>query len=287
MGWMATLLLVLLAVSVSAAVALVLSYFHLSSRFRLQRWLPWPSTASLAHHISPTSFSSFPPTPPPLPVIGLVIAHPDDETLFFLPTLLHLLSTPLCPPPHLLCLSTGNADRLGPLRTRELLTATSLLPLPASHVLVVDDERLPDSLTSSWPLRVIHDRITDWVRQRGIQQLITFDQGGVSGHPNHRAVHHAVSEWIYAHDVPAWELVTWSVWRKYASIVGGWRVGGDGGGRVGGRGKSGRVGEMLLVHWDSRVNWRCMQAHHSQFVWYRRLFVVFSLYTYVNVLRRM
>ena len=30
------------------------------------------------------------------------------------------------------------------------------------------------------------------------------------------------------------------------------------------------------------VLWRAMNAHKSQFVWYRRLFVVFSSYTYVN-----
>jgi N-acetylglucosaminylphosphatidylinositol deacetylase len=35
------------------------------------------------------------------------------------------------------------------------------------------------------------------------------------------------------------------------------------------------------------LNWKAMAAHHSQFVWYRRLFVVFSIYTYVNRLRRM
>ena len=30
------------------------------------------------------------------------------------------------------------------------------------------------------------------------------------------------------------------------------------------------------------INYAAMQAHFSQFVWYRRLFVLFSRYTYVN-----
>ena len=34
------------------------------------------------------------------------------------------------------------------------------------------------------------------------------------------------------------------------------------------------------------LNWRAMASHTSQFVWYRRLFVVFSCYTYVNRLKR-
>jgi N-acetylglucosaminylphosphatidylinositol deacetylase len=34
------------------------------------------------------------------------------------------------------------------------------------------------------------------------------------------------------------------------------------------------------------INWQAMATHESQFVWYRRLFVVFSCYTYCNRLRR-
>jgi N-acetylglucosaminylphosphatidylinositol deacetylase len=33
------------------------------------------------------------------------------------------------------------------------------------------------------------------------------------------------------------------------------------------------------------LNWKVMAAHQSQFVWYRRLFVVFSCYTYCNKLK--
>ena len=35
----------------------------------------------------------------------------------------------------------------------------------------------------------------------------------------------------------------------------------------------------LFAPW---VSWACMQAHFTQFVWYRRLFVLFSRYTFVN-----
>jgi N-acetylglucosaminylphosphatidylinositol deacetylase len=35
------------------------------------------------------------------------------------------------------------------------------------------------------------------------------------------------------------------------------------------------------------LNWRLMRAHASQFVWYRRLFVMFSCYTYYNRFRKM
>ena len=32
--------------------------------------------------------------------------------------------------------------------------------------------------------------------------------------------------------------------------------------------------------------WRAMAAHHSQFVWYRRLFIMFSRYSYINNFRK-
>jgi N-acetylglucosaminylphosphatidylinositol deacetylase len=38
---------------------------------------------------------------------------------------------------------------------------------------------------------------------------------------------------------------------------------------------------------DPTLNWKAMAVHHSQFVWYRRLFVVFSCYTYYNILTEM
>jgi N-acetylglucosaminylphosphatidylinositol deacetylase len=46
-----------------------------------------------------------------------VIAHPDDEAMFFVPSILELRRTNNL---HLLCLSNGNADGLGKIREKEL-----------------------------------------------------------------------------------------------------------------------------------------------------------------------
>jgi len=40
----------------------------------------------------------------------------------------------------------------------------------------------------------------------------------------------------------------------------------------------------VFWNWRPRMNYQAMQAHASQFVWYRRLFVVFSRYTFMNTL---
>ena len=41
---------------------------------------------------------------------------------------------------------------------------------------------------------------------------------------------------------------------------------------------------LLCFNDSPRLSYRAMQAHASQFVWYRRLFVVFSNYTFFNLL---
>lgn len=48
------------------------------------------------------------------------------------------------------------------------------------------------------------------------------------------------------------------------------------------------AGGGVMVHrmHEPWINWHAMATHESQFVWYRRLFVVFSCYTYVNRIRR-
>lgn len=67
----------------------------------------------------------------------LVIAHPDDECMFFGPTLTSL-RTLTRSKVHVLCLSTGNADGLGSLRKKELVKSCQILGVPASHVKSLD-----------------------------------------------------------------------------------------------------------------------------------------------------
>lgn len=63
----------------------------------------------------------------------IVIAHPDDECMFFGPTITSL-RTLTKSKVHVLCLSTGNADGLGTLRKKELVKSCQILGVPASQV---------------------------------------------------------------------------------------------------------------------------------------------------------
>jgi N-acetylglucosaminylphosphatidylinositol deacetylase len=101
--------------------------------------------------------------------ICLLIAHPDDEAMFFSPTLLALTSEELRNHVKILCLSTGtpislgssvrseieslagNADNIGSTRKEELLVSASTLGLRSpSDVFVIDSPLFPDSMTTSW-----------------------------------------------------------------------------------------------------------------------------------------
>lgn len=46
--------------------------------------------------------------------------------------------------------------------------------------------------------------------------------------------------------------------------------------------KSGLSDELAMFTWRPWWNYQLMAIHASQFVWYRRLFVIFSRYTYLN-----
>jgi N-acetylglucosaminylphosphatidylinositol deacetylase len=148
--------------------------------------------------------------------IMLLIAHPDDEAMFFSPTLLALT-------PHnkvqVLCLSTGNADGLGPIRQRELVSSClSLGVSSADDVVVIDDADLPDSMSTTWPAPRIAEYLERYAADADV--LVTFDEQGVSSHPNHISLLHGAREFV-AKTAPMkrlYTLTTVSIWRKYLSL---------------------------------------------------------------------
>jgi len=43
--------------------------------------------------------------------------------------------------------------------------------------------------------------------------------------------------------------------------------------------------EIVLLNFDVMINRKAMQLHLSQFVWFRKLFVFFSRYSFINTFR--
>lgn len=91
----------------------------------------------------------------------LVIAHPDDEAMFFAPLLLALKSN-LCTT-SILCLSTGDYDGLGSTRRVELLKSADCYNIDRNRVHVIDHENLRDGKDSNWPPELIRDIILDFL----------------------------------------------------------------------------------------------------------------------------
>ncbi|KAK3066467.1 N-acetylglucosaminyl-phosphatidylinositol de-N-acetylase [Teratosphaeriaceae sp. CCFEE 6253] len=174
--------------------------------------------------------------------ICLLIAHPDDEAMFFAPALLWLTRPELGNQVLILCLSSGDADGLGHIRKDELKkSALQLGVTSAEHVVVVEDAAaLPDSMTAAWDPKLIASILTRYFASTvattpptaaplaSIDVLLTFDRGGVSGHPNHTALFHGATLFLralmqrhagWSCPVRLYTLTSVNAVRKYSSII--------------------------------------------------------------------
>jgi N-acetylglucosaminylphosphatidylinositol deacetylase len=220
-------------------------------------------------------------SPPPPARVLLVFAHPDDESMFFAPALASLAASGSVL--HFLCLSTGNFDGLGAVRRKELLAAAAVLGVAPERVAVLDDAALQDGMRSLWPPATVARHVDAAVRRWGADAVLTFDGRGVSGHPNHVATHAGVLAYLAAAPPPpaggprpaVWTLTTTGLLRKYASLL-------DLPLTLAGGALSAPGARRLFLSPNVLRGVAAMAAHRSQWVWFRRLFVAFSRYTFIN-----
>ncbi|XP_048233519.1 N-acetylglucosaminyl-phosphatidylinositol de-N-acetylase isoform X2 [Ricinus communis] len=210
----------------------------------------------------------------------LVIAHPDDESMFFSPTINYLISGGHNL--YILCLSIGNADGLGNARKHELYQACVILKVPLQQVKVLDHPNLQDGFGQVWDHNFLAKIMEEEVSTNDIDVVITFDKHGISGHCNHCDVHYGVSKLLHANfqrSIEAWELVSTNILRKYSGPIDIWLSM-----LSAMKYKNGTMHCLLNMHPEK--SFHAMAAHSSQWVWFRKLFVSFSSYTYVNTLRK-
>ncbi|KLU89218.1 N-acetylglucosaminyl-phosphatidylinositol de-N-acetylase [Magnaporthiopsis poae ATCC 64411] len=166
--------------------------------------------------------------------ICLLIAHPDDEAMFFSPTVLALTRPETGNHVKILCLSSGNADGLGETRKKELVKSGMLLGLRhEDDVTVIESELFPDSMKTTWDPIAISDLLTTtFVRYTNrpatvdIDMLVTFDSQGVSSHPNHISLYHGARAFVSSLSqggssppLALYSLTSVSFLRKYTSIL--------------------------------------------------------------------
>ncbi|KAF4660861.1 N-acetylglucosaminyl-phosphatidylinositol de-N-acetylase [Perkinsus olseni] len=204
----------------------------------------------------------------------IVVAHPDDETMFFLPTIKWLKKLGI--EINILCCTTGDYDGLGGTRKKEFEKVCNFL---GARNFILDESRIRDGW-EMWDADVTAEVLQKRYFERADMTdsaIITFDRRGISGHPNHRSVHAGVEAWRarFAKEktVKVFNLQTVNILRKYLLPL-----------------------DLLFMLMDSSrgltiVNsedpwalFRTMKIYHSQDVWFRKLFAVFSRYAYVNSL---
>ncbi|KAK4938823.1 N-acetylglucosaminyl-phosphatidylinositol de-N-acetylase [Elasticomyces elasticus] len=293
-------------------------------------------------HITATSS---PPVPSPLrnKRIILLIAHPDDESMFFSPTLQALTSPHLQNHLKILCMSTGNADGLGDTRKLELEKAALTLGLRRKEdVFVLNDERFKDGMQEDWkpeeiarvlasafaphlnakPPKEADEKEKDRKKSKtkqvkfsplpppdspraSIDVLITFDQGGISGHPNHKALYHGAQLFLqqimrgysgYACPVTLYTLPSINIFRKYSFVLDAIPTMLEGiyatilGNAMSTKGPGKKEGADRVVFINDIFKyWRAREAmvhgHKSQMVWFRWGWIGLGRYMYVNDLR--
>ncbi|OAA56921.1 N-acetylglucosaminyl-phosphatidylinositol de-N-acetylase [Cordyceps fumosorosea ARSEF 2679] len=250
--------------------------------------------------------------------ICLLIAHPDDESMFFAPTLLALTRPETGNHVKVLCLSTGNNQGLGQIRKKELFKSCSMLGLKQDDVFVIDSIKFRDSQECTWDKDDISNLLYEpFIRETAdgppsspkskktivpiLDVLITFDQHGVSSHPNHISLYNGARAFVSSlrqrqtgseqPGVDLYTLTTVPLLRKFTSFMDGfvtWLIWSGDAERQGGGGKARRLLFFNSLTGEGGVPtaWRTMTtAHKSQMVWFRWAWVAFSRYMVVNDLK--
>jgi len=139
-------------------------------------------------------------------------------------------------------------------------------------------------MKTDWSAKVITEYLEDRVQASGpFDAIITFDEGGVSLHPNHRAcynaIRHLTESSILSPSMSLYALQTVPVTIKFLSLplaVARQLIPANPLHRV--RFLSSLKGYFIAI--------RAMTAHQSQLVWFRYLYIMTSIYMYNNELIR-
>lgn len=168
-------------------------------------------------------------SPTPLPIrnstVYFVIGHPDDEVMFFLPSLVELTKRKHHNHVRLVCFSRGDAvdESMGAIRAAELASSARIIGVASDDVIVLDNYK--DGMDQDWSYQDVSASLREIVGDTHKQPvvLITFDEQGVSNHPNHIALYHGTRHLFEHHlralDCKLFVLKSLNFWEKYSFTV--------------------------------------------------------------------
>ncbi|XP_046679997.1 N-acetylglucosaminyl-phosphatidylinositol de-N-acetylase-like [Homalodisca vitripennis] len=204
--------------------------------------------------------------------VMVITAHPDDECMFFGPLIVRLVKSNRCQV-FVLCLSCGNASN-SKLRKRELWDSCHVLGIPSERVILCCSSLRMDGHQYKWKSEDLAHLIRDHIETFDIDTVITFDKLGVSGHENHISLFRAVSflslrKWLPA-GCRVFILDSLGLVRKYSSVmdcaltlITSQYV-------------------FILSPYEHEIVKKALAKHKTQINWYRKLYMYFSRYSYVN-----
>ena len=215
--------------------------------------LLWTASLYVAHRSTPQDLAKLHPV--------LIIAHPDDEVMFFLPLILALR-----PNLAVLCLSTGNYDGLGELRKAEFTAVMEALEISNYEI----SDSFPDGW-QTWPAEAVGRRISAYLAEHSeVDSIVTFDVHGISGHPNHISINRSLNHLTKKRDLLVFELRTVGFLRKYLlppleALL------------------SPDPGNFYVANFHDPLSvFRHMRLYKSQNVWFRKIYALLSRYAYLN-----
>ncbi|CAF2358418.1 unnamed protein product [Rotaria sp. Silwood2] len=229
----------------------------------------------------------------------LVVAHPDDECLFFSPTL-HVLRKQYHVNLSLLVFSRGNHVGLGHIRAMELYGSCQALNIPKERCISLDLSNIQDNPKVWWSEQQLIPMINEYIDKWSTDILVSFDRKGISGHINHQAVASAVRLLTQTNNNTmikmSYELKSVSVLRKYSSLFDFYLIfisfiprllrsllsylipctlisSPD-------------LSRMLLINTpnDYMVSRNAFASHKSQYSWDRYIYLIASRYMFINEL---
>lgn len=197
-----------------------------------------------------------------------VIAHPDDEIMFFFPTIQLAFSNKKKEELFLLCLSNGNNYGEGVKREKEFLKVWSYLGGDPKNYKILNVPEFQDGF-HYWDENKIADTVKDFCSKHNIEMIITFDGHGVSKHPNHISVYRGM-EILRKNNLPyiIFVLKSINIAVKYMSIYSYIFF----------------VKERFVTtFFGTYCLLKTLSMYQSQFKFYRVLFCIFSHYAYYNM----
>jgi N-acetylglucosaminylphosphatidylinositol deacetylase len=207
-----------------------------------------------------------------------IIAHPDDEIMFFSPTLINLQEISKVQPIniHILCLTNGNFYNQGLIREQEMKNVLDKLNI--TKYKIVNSDKFIDSMTTKYSLDDVSNEIDAYIKSQNDESLsliFSFDHKGVTKHPNHISCNEGLINYLKVNksnfikeDISIYLLDTYIFPIQYFT----------------------QLLVMFLYYVNPYGSFTCsprkiyniMSCYVSQMTWFRKLHILFSAYSYIN-----